>query len=294
MGAGYFNSTGNSNSFFGSYTGLTNITGGNNTIIGNHADMASGSLNFATALGSEAIVSTSNTVVLGRSNGQDQVVMPGNVGIGTNAPAFKLQVIDTSNTGLRVQTNAAGGTVASFGGSGAFQIDASGVNGGRFHISENGNVGVGTNAPNEKLEVNGVLRVNQLGSIGGTQLCRNLFNQISNCSSSLRYKNNIASFLPGLSFVNQLRPITFDWKGGGSRDVGFGAEDVANIDPLFVVYNEKGEIEGVKYDRLSVAFVNAFKEQQEQIQKQQVQIARQQQQIDALERIVQSLARRGR
>ena len=55
---------------------------------------------------------------------------------------------------------------------------------------------------------------------------------------------------------------------------------MANIDPLFVVYNEKGEIEGVKYDRLSVAFVNAFKEQQEQIQKQQVQIARQQQQID--------------
>ncbi len=158
--------------------------------------MASGSLTYATALGSEAIVSTSNTIVLGRNYGQDQVVMPGNVGIGTNAPAFKLQVIDTSNTGLRVQTNAAGGTVASFGGSGVFQIDASGVNGGRFHISENGNVGVGTNAPNEKLEVNGVLRVNQLGSIGGTQLCRNLFNQISNCSSSLRYKNNIASFSP--------------------------------------------------------------------------------------------------
>ena len=82
--------------------------------------MASGSSTYATALGSEAIVSTSNTIVLGRNYGQDQVVMPGNVGIGTNAPAFKLQVIDTSNTGLRVQTNAAGGTVASFGGSGVF------------------------------------------------------------------------------------------------------------------------------------------------------------------------------
>lgn len=49
-------------------------------------------------------------------------------------------------------------------------------------------------------------------------------------------------------------------------DVGFGAEDVAKINPLFVTYNDKGEIEGVKYDRLSVVFVNGFKEQQAQIE----------------------------
>ena len=42
----------------------------------------------------------------------------GNIGIGVNPPDFKLHVIDASNTGLRVQTNVAGGTVASFGGSG--------------------------------------------------------------------------------------------------------------------------------------------------------------------------------
>lgn len=63
------------------------------------------------------------------------------------------------------------------------------------------------------------------------------------------------------------------------RDVGFGAEDVARIDPLFVSYNSKGEVEGVKYDRLSVLFVNAFREQQAQIEAQQ-------KQIDELRRIV--------
>lgn len=38
----------------------------------------------------------------------------GNVGIGTS-PGSKFHVLDSSNTGLRVQTNTAGGTVASFG-----------------------------------------------------------------------------------------------------------------------------------------------------------------------------------
>ena len=56
------------------------------------------------------------------------------------------------------------------------------------------------------------------------------------------------------------------------KDVGFGAEDVAKIDPLFVTYTDKGEVEGVKYDRLSAAFVNAFKEQQAQIERQQAEI----------------------
>lgn len=42
--------------------------------------------------------------------------------------------------------------------------------------------------------------------------------------------------------------------------------------PLFVTYNDKREVEGVKYDRLSVVFVNAFKEQQTQIEQQRVQI----------------------
>ena len=57
------------------------------------------------------------------------------------------------------------------------------------------------------------------------------------------------------------------------RDLGLGAEDVAKVEPLLVTHNDKGEVEGVKYDRLSVAFVNAFKEQQAQIEAQQKEIA---------------------
>jgi hypothetical protein len=85
-----------------------------------------------------------------------------------------------------------------------------------------------------------------------------------------------------LRFIEGLHPINYQWKADNLPDVGFGAEDVAKINPLFITYNDKGEVEGVKYDRLSVVFVNAIKEQQEQLQRQQKLIERQQRQIDTL------------
>ena len=76
----------------------------------------------------------------------------------------------------------------------------------------------------------------------GTTLCRTASNQIVSCSSSLRYKTNINRFSFGLDLIDRLKPITFDWKEGGTNDVGLGAEDVAAIEPLLVTYNDKGEV----------------------------------------------------
>ncbi len=99
-------------------------------------------------------------------------------------------------------------------------------------------------------------------------------------------KTNIGSFGLGLSLINQLKPITFDWKVGGMHDFGLGAEDVAAIEPLLVVYNDKGEVEGVKYDRIGVVLVNAVKEQQIQIKAQQKQLEQQRTEINALKSLV--------
>src|SRR5271169_3844223 len=111
------------------------------------------------------------------------------------------------------------------------------------------------------------------------QLCLNASFELSTCSSSLRYKTNLAPYRSGLDVINRLRPITFDWKQGGMHDVGLGAEEVAQVEPLLVTHNANGEIEGVKYDRLSAVFVNAFKEQQVEIEQQRDQIAQQARQI---------------
>jgi hypothetical protein len=150
-----------------------------------------------------------------------------------------------------------------------------GVNGG----TANTNVGIGVSAPLDRLHVNGIIRVATLGGAGFTSLCRNSSNQISICASSLRYKTAITPFRDGLNLVNRLTPISYTWKDAGARDIGLGAEDVAAVEPLLVVHNDKGEVEGVKYDRITIVLLNAVKEQQELINKQQ-------QQIDALRKLV--------
>ncbi len=171
VSAGALNTTGGNNTFFGYNAGTSNATGANNTLIGKDANVGASNLLFASAIGAGAFVTQSNSLVLGSINGVNGATSNTNVGIGTTAPAFKLQIIDPANTGLRVQTNTTGGTVGSFGGNGAFQVDTTSVAGGRFTVLENGNVGIGNNAPTAKLEVNDAgntgLRV-RTNTTGGT------------------------------------------------------------------------------------------------------------------------------
>jgi hypothetical protein len=75
--AGNANSDGFFNVFLGTFAGNTNTTGDNNTLVGYNADVASGNLSFATAIGAGSVVSTSNTINIGRANGNDVVQVPG-------------------------------------------------------------------------------------------------------------------------------------------------------------------------------------------------------------------------
>jgi hypothetical protein len=122
------------------------------------------------------------------------------------------------------------------------------------------------------------VRINQLAS-GSTALCRDNTNQIAFCSSSIRYKQNIQNYQPGLSLIKKLRPVSFNWKADNMVDMGLLAEEVAEVEPLLVTHNDKGEIEGVKYDRVAVVLLNAVKEQQAQITAQQAQLKQQAQQM---------------
>jgi hypothetical protein len=181
---------------------------------------------------------------------------------------------------IRVETNVSGGTVASFGAQGDLQMDSL-ITGtaGRFVVKENGRVGIGRPNPADSLDVDGAIRFSALGLGGSFALCQNSLKQISGCSSSLRYKTDLHPFTSGLNLINRLQPLTFRWKADQTLDLGLGAEDVAAVEPLLVTHNAKGEVEGVKYDRLSAVFINAFKEQQAQIERQQAEAKSQQNQI---------------
>ncbi|MEP6902890.1 MAG: tail fiber domain-containing protein, partial [Actinomycetota bacterium] len=193
-----------------------------------------------------------------------EISTSGNVGIGTTPVTGlgRLQVKgSTNNEATLFAENTAGGGNFKFGvfgrstnGAGVFG-QSSNPNG--FGVYSDGFLGI---------------RTGFLGNAGNSALCINALEQVATCSSSLRYKKDVQPFGDGLNFINLLHPIAYKWKADNMPDTGFGAEDVAKINPLFVTYNGKGEVEGVKYDRLSVVFVNAFKEQQKQIEQQQIQI----------------------
>jgi hypothetical protein len=287
--AGSTNTSGNNNTFVGESAGSGNLTGTNNTLIGFNTSVFSGSLFNATAIGFGASVSADNSLVLGNPNV--------NVGIGVSAPLEKLHISGDATTRARINAGTNAGVALALGeqtkwsmaatGVGNFQIFNDGISQNAVWIDNNDNfVGLGMTGPGDRLEVNGRIRVDQLGSGGATQLCLNPSFQISTCSSSVRYKKDLQPFTRGLALLNQLKPITFKWKADNSRDLGFSAEDIARVEPMLVTRNDKGEIEGVKYDRLSAVLVNAVKEQQQQIAQQQEQIKLQQSEIRSLKQLV--------
>jgi hypothetical protein len=78
-----FSTTGGSNTGLGHRAGFTNTAGFSNTFIGENADASVNNLTNATAIGADAVVSQSNSVVLGNI---------ANVGIGTSSPSERLDV----------------------------------------------------------------------------------------------------------------------------------------------------------------------------------------------------------
>jgi hypothetical protein len=77
--AGYFSQTGNNNTFVGGSTGFQNFSGSGNTLIGYNANLGAPNLTNATAVGSGAQATASNTVVLGRD--VDTAQVPGSLNV---------------------------------------------------------------------------------------------------------------------------------------------------------------------------------------------------------------------
>lgn len=81
------NSRGNNNTAIGLSTLATNDTGSNNTAFGAYADVSASNLTNATAIGYNAHVASSNSIVLGYN---------ANVGIGVSSPSYKVDALSTA------------------------------------------------------------------------------------------------------------------------------------------------------------------------------------------------------
>jgi len=224
--------------------------------------------------------------------GIDAVTFAGNgyVGIGTSAPGAKLEVDAFHNSSGIELRNASLGSRASW----VFYPVTSGNNtdmrlweyrpdgstGDRMTFQSNGNVGIGTTNPGNKLEVVGQVKMgtgnaqlfahglSTITTTGGSAVCANA-TDVGLCTSLSQYKTNITDITNALELIKGLRPVNYDWKDGyynGIReDIGFLAEDVQALDPRLAEYNTDGSLVGVRYDHMIALVAKGVQEQQQQI-----------------------------
>ncbi len=195
------NTTGSNNTATGSFAGgtndVSNLTGSNNTALGFNASFSTGTLNNATAIGANALVSASNALVLGSFAGSQLCggLCPNtNVGIGTSTPGATLEVdgpnqLDVliqapesgTGAGLDLNTTGTGGLhweildTGSTAAQGANKLNIRNVNAGTdvLTILASGKVGIGTTTPGTALTVNGI--VDALGGFAGQCLANENF-----------------------------------------------------------------------------------------------------------------------
>ena len=85
--------------------------------------------------------------------------------------------------------------------------------------------------------------------------------EITRDASSLRYKKNIQN-LPYNDYKNilNLNPVKFKWKNSNIEGIGLIAEELHELGLKdFVIYNAKGEPDGISYKLLTVAIIGLLR-----------------------------------
>ena len=216
----------------------------------------------------------------------------GNVGIGTASPSKKLHIADANAQVFvdRPANTAANYALVNFATNGVQKfffgmnadsdpnVDKMSFFDSAFSVSSavmtftGGNVGIGTNAPTDKLSVNGTASK----SCGGTWAV----------FSDARLKRIRGPFTSGLQAVMRLQPIRYEYKPDNAlgitsdgEHIGFAAQDVQKVIPEAVTTNGTGYLM-VNSDPIIWTMLNAIKEQQKEI----VELKRQIQQLRATHR----------
>jgi len=140
----------------------------------------------------------------------------------------------------------------------AYVTDTSNI----FYFNNDGNFGVGIGEPTEKLHVVGNARFT--GVTAGT-FSNNLnitsTGVLTTATSDAKYKYNIRPLNYGLETLLQLNPVNFQWIEGEEEDLGFIAQDVAEIIPEAVNTNWNSDLL-FRYESLIPILTKAIQEQQ--------------------------------
>ena len=128
----------------------------------------------------------------------------------------------------------------------------------RLYIQAGGNVGIGTPNPPQNWSANPPAE--QLHVLGKALADAHV------TPSSRRWKENISTIEGALEKVQRLRGVAFNWTADGRHDIGLIAEEVGEVLPEVVTFEDNGEdARSMNYGRLVALLIEAIKEQQAQI-----------------------------
>jgi trimeric autotransporter adhesin len=241
------NDGGYKNTAIGMWALRANTTGNRNTAAGTDALPANTTGTYVSAFGAEALENNttggSNTAV-GVGALRANVSGSYSVAVGNGAGATSLGFSNTF-LGYVADTDAANATIhnATAVGASARVTQSDSLVLGSSAVS----VGIGTSAPNTKLQVVGNIRVGTSGTLG----CVQRFDGTAiagTCSSDARLKADIVPVGDVLGRVAQLQPVRFRWRTdefperhlGNTVNVGLIAQQVEQVFPELVSTDDQG------------------------------------------------------
>jgi hypothetical protein len=211
----------------------------------------------------------------------------GRIGIGTTSPSAKLVINAGAETPLKIKGNggnyAVGITQNQVGGSATMEFttaDSSGAQATRLLFrgnsddiniefcrgareseqvsmiieGTNGNVGIGTTSPSEKLEVNGTIKCTSIQE-----------------KSDQNLKENIQPLEQGLQALMNYKPVSYDWKkedANKKRNYGFLAQDMQALhaDTSIVSGSEQDHGLTISYTQLIPVLTKSIQELNEKLE----------------------------
>ncbi len=256
----WLNTSGNYNTAAGKNALGSNTSGSNNTADGLNALLHNTSGGSNTAAGENALFGAPITAF-----NPDGATGSNNTGVGTNA--LYLYSTGSNNTALgdaALYSNTTGSGNIAVGyesgmnlttGSDSIEIGNVGAAG------DNKVIKIGTEGTQKKAYIAGIFSNT---AVSGLAVVIGSNGELGAVSSSERFKTDIEPMGANTERLHQLRPITFHYKADpqGTLRYGLIAEEVAKVYPELVVRDQKGRIDGVRYDELAPMLLNEVQKQQ--------------------------------
>ena len=252
----FYNFDGSNNTATGTYALFYNVDGNDDTATGYGAlygNSSGGSASNSTATGYEALYS----IISGNDNtaSGDQALYSDTTGGNNTASGYEALYGNTSGSNNIAEGWRAGYDLTT--GSSNIDIGNPGAAG------DNAKIKIGVQGTQTATYIAGIYG----HSLTGSEVVVTSKGELGVLASSERFKTDIAPMGSDTAKLGQLRPVTFKLKSDatGTRQYGLIAEEVANVYPELVIRDEKGQIDGVRYEELAPMLLNEVQKQAAEI-----------------------------